>query len=316
VVRVGDGLAPLSTAAAAVFIEHRSFSGAMGTVIAMPIVALGAMQPFTLAGSSGAEGALTRSADGHYVTIAGYAAVPGTAAVAGTTASTVHRVAGRIDAAGAVDTSTHAAIFSTSSARSAATDDGTRVWMAGAANGVQTLLVGTTTATQVLAAPANGRILQIFGGQLYETSGSAGFTDVFTVGTGVPTMAGATATTLPGMPTMSASPYAFALYDASTTVAGLDLLYVSDDRAAASGGGVQRWTFDGATWTLTATVNLGNGAVGLASYRVGTMTYLYATTTNGRIVEIVDDGLSTPTATTIATAPTNTAFRGIAIAPN
>ena len=41
------------------------------------------------------------------------------------------------------------------------------------------------------------------------------------------------ATSLPGMPTVDASPYGFALLDRSQAVAGVDTLYVADDRSPA-----------------------------------------------------------------------------------
>jgi hypothetical protein len=210
----------------------------------------------------------------------------------------------------------HFASFSGASVRSATSADGTFFWIAGATSGVQCVGLGGMASFAIAAAPANNRVLSIFGGQLYGTSGTLGNNAVFTVGSGLPSVAGQTTTVLPGMSVVAGpSPDAFQLFDASASVTGLDLLYVADDRAAASAGGVQRWTFDGTTWTLGATFNLGNGAYGLTGYRVGTLTYLYATTANGRVVEIVDDGASTPTPTTIATAVTNTTYRGLALAP-
>ena len=106
---------------------------------------------------------------------------------------------------------------------------------------------------QVAANPASVRWPLIFGGQLFATASSGTFVNVFTVGTGLPQTAGQTNVSLPGMPTTgSSSPYAYVFFDLDPTVAGNDTLYVADDRAAASGGGVQKWTLVNGTWTLGA----------------------------------------------------------------
>ena len=211
------------------------------------------MQPFTMAGSATSEGGLALSSSGRYLTAAGYATPPGTASVASTTAATVFRSAARIDAAGNVDTSTS---FSTAesgcNARGAVSVDGAGIWISGS-TGVWYGLFGAATqsGTTVLAAPSNVRWLAIFGGQLYGSSGSSGFTNVFTIGSGLPVTVNQTATPLPGLPTTGASPYGFVLFDLDAKVAGNDTLYLADDAA-----GLQKWTFDGSSWTLVGTLNL------------------------------------------------------------
>jgi len=94
------------------------------------------------------------------------------------------------------------------------------------------------------------------------------FVNVFTIGTGLPQVAGQLNVSLPGMPTTgSSSPYAYVFFDLDPTVAGNDTLYVADDRAAASGGGVQKWTLANGIWTLGPTFNVAvtpNGFRGLA----------------------------------------------------
>lgn len=128
VVRVGDGQAALGGASTAVFVEERSLDGTLVSTVALPTVASGANQPFTVAGSAIAEGGLALSSSGHYLTAAGYATPPGTASVATTTSASVFRLAARIDVAGNVDTSTS---FSTaesgSNARSAVSVDGSGI---------------------------------------------------------------------------------------------------------------------------------------------------------------------------------------------
>ena len=320
VLRLGDGITALSSAAAPGILEHRLIDGSSVGTIALPIVASGANKPLTFAGTSTSEGGVSRSGDGHYVTMGGYAAVPGTAAVASTTSMVNNRVAGRVDANNVVDTSTlFTAAFSSGNIRSVTSNDGTSFWASGSVGAVEYIPFGTTTATQINTTPINLHFLHVFSGQLYGTSGAGMFTNVFTVGTGLPTTAGQTVTSFPGMPTATANPYSFVILDRNAAVPGLDTTYVADDRAAASGGGIQKWTFDGTTWTLIKTLTSGaTGFRGLAGVVTGANVTLVATTTTATansVVVFVDDGSAAPAGTVIATAQALTVYRGIAFAP-
>jgi hypothetical protein len=166
------------------------------------------------------------------------------------------------------------------------------------------------------------RWVGIANSQLYGDSGSTNFTSVLQIGNGLPTTAGQTTTLLPGLPSTGASPYGFVLFDVNSAVVGLDLLYIADDRAVPTGG-IQKWTFDGTTWTLVTTFNSGLTASvrGLAAYRQSDGSIaLFATTTEtsvNRIVRFFDDFVNqSPTATVLATSPTNMLFRGVAISPH
>jgi hypothetical protein len=203
--------------------------------------------------------------------------------------------------------------------RGAVSTDGTVLWLSTSGLGVNFVPRGASLGTEILTSPGNVRALGIFQGQLYGTSGSGTFTNVFTIGTGIPTMSGQTSTSLPGFPTTGASPYSFVAFDLDANVAGIDTIYVADDRAIASGGGLQKWTNDGFTWTLayTLTSGLTTGLRGLTGVTDAGGPILYATTTaaaGNQLVQVVDTG-SSSSFTTIATAPTNTAFRGVAFAP-
>jgi hypothetical protein len=326
VVRLGDGSAALDSSATAVFIDRLRIDGtSFGSPIALPTAVSGNNQPFTLSGTAGSEGGLSLSVNGKYVTLAGYAAPPGTASVSSSMTSAIARLVARVDAAGNVDTTTRLTkAFSANNVRGATSIDGTAFWVAGNGStgtaGVQYAVLGATDSTQVLATPSNCRLVGIAGGQLYVTSGSSGYTAVLSVGSGAPTMTGAAGQLLPGMAATGASPYAFALFDLNANIPGLDTLYVSDDRSATSGGGIQKWTFDGAKWTLATTLNQGlsGGVRGLAGAVTGSGVTLIATTTetsNNHLVAVVDDGSSNPAFSVIADAPMNTLFRGVVIAP-
>jgi hypothetical protein len=340
VVHVGTGSAALTTAPTAVFIEERNVSdGAVVSTIPLPTAVSGEHQPLTLAGSAFKEGTLKRSVDKHYLTMAGYAAVPGTtpANVAQTASASVNRVVARVAADRTIDTRTRlTSAFSGTSGnnanpRGAATADGTAFWVAGAGpnntGGLWRVGFATTTATQILGQSGNNPnslwTCDIFGGQLYGTSNTSTYYGVFTIGSGLPD-AQASAVILPGFPTSGAaptpSPDDFAVLDRDPAVEGFDTIYVTDDRSTANGGGIQKWLFNGTSWSRAYT--LGTGTSGgarhllVADSPAGVLLLAVTAPTSGvnAILKLTDTG-SDSTPTTVATAANNTAFRGLALPP-
>src|SRR5262249_4995350 len=161
------------------------------------------------------EGGLSRSENGSYVTLGGYAAAVGTQAVGFTLSANINRVIGRIDVNGNVDTTTRLnAAFDGSNIRATAAQDGTAFLASGNGNGgkggVYYIPLGAVGGTQVLGIPNDARWTHVFAGQLYATSGSGAYVNVFTVGMGLPTASAQVATTLSGLPASGASPYGFA----------------------------------------------------------------------------------------------------------
>jgi hypothetical protein len=139
---------------------------------------------------------------------------------------------------------------------------------------------------------------------------------VFTIGSGLPVTVGQTATPLPGLPTTGASPYGFVFFDLDARVAGNDTLYVADDSA-----GLQKWTFDGSSWTEVATLSLpaAVGFRGVAGFAAaGRVTLMASTAESGidRLVVFVDDGVSAPVGKLVASSPVNTMFRGVSLSPH
>jgi hypothetical protein len=322
VVRVGDGSAALSGAATPAFVD---FVGVSKPSIALPIAegANGAA-PLTMAGNATSEGFLRLSGNGACLTLTGYGTAPGTAAVATSTSAAVNRVIGIISNTGVVDTTTRSTtLYSGGNIRGAASDDCNEFWTTGTAstNGGMELVSprgAGNAATMLAPTPTNVRVPGRFGGQIYETSASGVFVGLNLVTPGSP----GTTTLLPGFPGAAGpSPYGFVLFDLNPAVAGLDVAYVADDRAAASGGGVQKWTFDGTTWTLAATFvppASTVGARGLTGRIVGGNAQLFFTsaeTSANSVVTFTDDGSVAPTFTVLATAAANTVFRGIDFAP-
>jgi hypothetical protein len=333
VVRVGDGSAALSTSSTAAFLEKRRLNdGQLMSTIPLPTTVSGNNRPLTLAGSAYAEGTLKRSADGHHVTMAGYAVGTGQSNVAQTASSSVNRVVARVSSDNTVNTTTllNSAFSGTSgnnaNARAVASSDGSAFWVVGAgqsnSGGIWYVPFGTTSATQITGQsdnnPGNVRTCSIFNGKLYAATNISPFFGVFAVGTGLPTTR-ATATILSGFPTSgSSSPLDFVVLDRDQNITGADTIYVGDDRATASGGGIQKWTYNGTTWTLAYTLKngLSTGVRQVMTVESASNVQIFAVTTStpNSIVKVVDTG-SNSTISTFLTAGNNTAFRGLALSP-
>lgn len=308
VLRIGTGAAALTNAATPVFLDEYTPAGGFVQSIALPTAASGANLAYGNSGTATSEGILTQSADGNFLVAAGYAAVPGTTGIASTTSASVPRVIARIGLDGSVDTSTSINnLFSANNVRGATTDDGSRFWAVGGNSGVVFAPLGATTGTSLNStAPTNIRVAGIFAGQLYVTSGSGSNRGVNALGVGLPTTSGQTGALLPGFPTSTApSPYDFFFADADT-------VYVADDRTNGSGG-IEKWVQSAGVWSLAYLLSPGAtvGCRGLSGSVVGGVTTLFATTTGNALVSVVDTGAGPGTFTTLAAAPTNTAFRGV-----
>ena len=325
VCRVGTGTATLSTSAAAVFLDEYTSGGTLVSSIAMPTTNGIVQKAFTVAGSAQSECQLNRSTDGRYLVLAGYPQTPGTVTVGGTIGA---RVFARVDSVGNVDTSTTTDSFGSSMVRAAATTDGSGFWATGSSVGVVYMPFGTIGFGTVVSNNfTNLRGINIFDGQLY-TSAMTSTYRLGKVGTGIPTTTSNTSTNLTGFPTSTNSPYAFFFADLEPSVAGVDTVYVADDGSAGtalSNGGIKKFSLVSGTWTFNGNFP-GGGAVAASSFIgvtgsvSGTQVTLYATrNTGGQLVRYVDNtGYNVaPTAapTLLATAASNTAFRGVALAP-
>ena len=314
VYRVGTGASALTNAATATFIDEYSPTGTLISSTPMPTAVSGFNRRLTNSGTATSEGALSLSADGRYLTVAGYDAATGTASVAGTSTTggtPVERVVAAVDVDQVINTKTRTTSFSANNIRGAVMSSSGGMWLTGANSGVIYLpLESNGTGTAVATTTTNLRVPGIFGGQLYVSSGASGLR-IGSVGTGTPTGVGNTISTLPGFTTTSGSPYQFFLADLSATVAGPDTLYVADDA-----GTLQKYSLNSGSWAARGTVTVAScrGVTGVVSG--GTVT-LYATGTN--LVKVTDtsgyDGTLTGTATTLASPGTNTAFRGVALVP-
>lgn len=315
VVRLGDGIAPLSNASQALFLDEYTTSGTFVQSVALPVAANGTNLPIACSGTATSEGNLQLAENGQYLVLAGYGAIPGVASIAGTASATTPRVIARIGLDASIDTSTSLTnAFSGNNIRSATTPNGVDFFAAGANGGIQYVTLGANTATALnTTLPLNTRTIGTYAGQLYCSSSSGAFLGVSAVGTGIPTTAGQTITALPGMPTTSGpSTYDFFFADPNT-------LYLADDRATAGNGGIHKYTLVAGTWTFQYILNPATtvGCRGLTGVVQNGIATLFATNTlNGTnaLVTVTDTG-ATSVFTTLATAATNTVFRGVRLVP-
>jgi len=300
-----------------VYVDQYDMSGggqAPGYTLTIPSAGASAL---TLSGSASTEGALSRSADGLYLTFAGYNADAGTANVKNV--ADVARGAALVDSTGGFSLAAKSTSpYASDNIRSAATSNGSAFWLGGtgtsAGGGVWELTA--SSATQVYNAQLNTRVVNIIAGDLYYSTGAGTGTRGIHKFNGLPTAAGATATQLFDAGA-NASPNDFAISPGGQTV------YLADDRSIANGGGIQRWDYDAgqSKWTLSDTLGTGAGSTvgarGLAVDFSGPTTLVFATTgeaSANRLIRIEDTG-SGATAFTLATAPVNTVLRGVDFSP-
>jgi hypothetical protein len=326
--RVGNGAAALDESGAAVFLDEYTPTGTLVQSIALPATdpdGAGPSRPLIAGFSSSDEGLLTRSVDGRYLLAPGYGrAVGGGGFIWQTTPASVPRVIARIDGAGVADTTTALSDLA-GIPQSAASPDGTALYATSTAfslrykNGL-----GAGTSTSLTTGTLEFTQVAVFDGQLYAAWYSqSGDSFVGTVGSGLPTTSGQTATSLPGVPSSLLVRYGFVLLDLSATVVGLDTLYIADNAVAK----IQKFTKgNGGSWTASGTMTVPDVA-GLTARVQGTTVTLFATRSwdqsgdpVGTLYGATDasgyGGALSGTVTTLATATANKAFRGVALVPS
>jgi hypothetical protein len=328
VYRVGDGTGSLVNTGNQIFLDEYTPTGTLVQSIPMPVVASGANKPLVASGTATSEGLLTRSPDGAHLALTGYGStLPAASSLSGTTSASVPRVVGLVDSTGTVDTTTALSDFSSgNNPRSAVTTDGNDIWIGGASTGIAKTTKGSTTSTSLGTTPvANIRQVNVFAGpsvsaQLYSSDSSGSTVRLGTVGSGLPTTSPQTITNLPGFPT-SGSPYAFVLLSVGGGSAP-DTLYVAEDTT--SGGLIQKFGLASGTWAAEGTVTAAAVRGLTASVSGSTVTLFGATggstaSGGGSLYKFTDStglaGVVSGSVSTIATAATNEAFRGVAFAP-
>ena len=321
--RVGSGVGSLVNTGNPVFLDEYTSTGTLVQSIPLPTTASGGNYPLIASGTATSEGFITLSTNLQNLILTGYGTtIPCSGSCSTSSGATVPRIVAVINSNGSINTTTALSDFASGSTpRSAVSLNGTSMWVTGGTGGVRFTTLGASTSTQLSTTLTNLRQLQVFSSQLYVSSGSSTIR-VARVGTGLPTTSGQTITNLPGFPT-SGSPYGFAFVDLTVGVAGVDTLYVADDGTLA----LTKYSLVGGNWVSNGTIGTSTDAYrGLTALRSGGSVVIYATrrggsgtTGGGELVRLVDssgyNGAFSGTPTLLATAPTNTAFRGVAFAP-
>ncbi|GAA3818123.1 hypothetical protein [Nocardioides panacisoli] len=318
VYRVGAPGGTLSNAAAPVFVDEFSPSGAPVGSTALPTTAADGNLPLTAAGESRSEGLISRSPDGRFVSVTGYAAAPGATGPGGTSLTatapgTVARVVGIVDAHGGVDTSTAlTGAGAPSIVRSAVTENGDDILATGGNGGVLAATLGGSS-TSVSAGGAGSNLNQLS----YQAGGlfTSGILDdrLALVGSG------GNLTEVPGLPANLLT-YGYAVLDLSPGVGWngttADTIYLAN--AAERAGTVDKYRYSGSTWTLAGSVDV-PGVSGLVADVDGSSVSL-AVTTPAKLLALTDPsgagstfGAGAPTV--LASAAAGTEFRGVALAP-
>lgn len=325
-VRVGTGLDALSNTGSPVFLDEYTPTGTIVSQTTIPTTANGSQQILIVGGTSTTEGMITRSLDGHYLVLAGYnRPLGGVGSLSSTTSASVARSIARIDASKNIDLTTALTDFaSAGSPRSAVTSDGTKFWGAGGTNGIRYFTLGSTTSTQISTTITNARVVGVADNRLFVSSATTTYR-LGQMGTGLPETAGQTLVNLPGYPTASGSAYQFIFFDLNASEPGPDVLYVADDTQ-----GILKYSLVAGTWVANGTTGVAADAYrGLTGYKnaVDNSIVLFATrkggtggTGGGELVTLTDNtgynvSIGTPTITLLATAATNQAYRGVAMAP-
>ncbi len=333
VYRVGDGTTGLINTGNPVFLDEYTPTGTLVRSVPLPTTASGPQRQCIASGTATSEGFITRSADGQFLIATCYGRdLGGSGSIPGTPSIDVPRVIARIAVDASVDTSTALSdAHGGNNVRSAASLDGNAFWSVGGSSGVRYSTLGATTSSQVSAtgtgALTNIRQIAVYGGQLYVSTASGTAVRLGEVGSGTPTTSGQPITALPGIPITNASPYAYVFFDLDGSVPGVDTVYVADDSATSPAPAISKFSLVGGTWIQNGSVgSAGDSYRGLAgSVSAGTVT-LWSTrkggssaTGGGELVSISDssgyNGTLSGTPVLLATAGTNTAFRGVALAP-
>ena len=271
-------------------------------------------------GASAYNGALSLSADGQSLVVAGYNVPVGYIATAIDTSSTsgaapVPRAVGSVSADGKFTLNATTAQFSSGPIRSAVADGSGNFWAGGGNSGLVYLGSNSPAATLSTVSTAT-RNLGLVNGNLCFTEAGSGHGVMAFAGAPRSAVSPALVLSTDGTGTGTPSPKGFAFNTALT------IAYVADNRTAANGGGIQRFNWNGTAWAYAYTLGYTSGS----SQQVWDMTadfsgpnpVVYAITgesTGNHLVSITDAGPGSAYII-LETAPSGTAFRGVAFAPD
>lgn len=313
-----------------VILDERTPAGTLVQSIA--ITATGAGTKLITAGAANAEGALAISPDGRWVTFGGYnATIPQASSLPGSSSATVPRSVGILDTTtGNVTLTTTGTFYNAQAIRTAYSSDGDKFWTAGSGFGISygTVSGGTGSLVNSTAAGTNMRVLGQYGNNLYISTASGSLSPTIGLLGGNP-LAGGVPTSnnqILDIPLQGGTPvkgrYGFTFLDTNPAVPGIDTMYTVDDTATS--GGLWKYTLDlTGTWNSSGSITALTGSLrGLAGTVSGSNVQLFMTGSANTLWSFTDTSAATSVLsgtlsafTSLATAATNTAFRGLVLVP-
>jgi hypothetical protein len=308
VLRIGNGTAALASSGDPVFLDEYTTNGILTNSVAIPTNGPASL----IIGSASSEGAISRSANSNFIVMVGYNTnLLYGSGLPSSHATNVPRGIATIDFNGnyAFITNTTNA-FNTNNIRSGVSDGSNNFWAVGANSGTFYMGLAAPPVTNQNAI-ANSEVVNIFNGNLCFSQQKTAPIGIYYFA-GLPVTANASAAIIFATGSTS-TPYGFAISPDNTVA------YVADDRAVSAGGGIQKYTNNGA-WGLAYTFGTGAastvGARGVA-VSFGQPPVIYATTADtsaNRLIAITDTD-SSAVVTVLATAAANELFRGVQFAP-
>lgn len=314
VYRIGDGTRSLVNTGNPVFLDEYTTSGTLVQSILVDSVDINSNKGLVASGTATSEGLLNRSANGKYLLFTGYNGIQASS-LSGTTSASVNRVIGRVDFNCIINTTTALNDFTSgNNPRSAISTDGNNIWVAGGTGGIRYTTLGATTSTQLSTTVANLRDITIFENQLFISNSSSSNIRIMHVGADTSKYPGKTMVGLNSFPN-NLSPYSFEFLKIGTDT----LLYFADDGKDS----IMKYVAVGGVWKYRGGIKASD-VRGLTIAKDGTDVKIFGTTGGsystggGTIYSYTDNtgtGIVSGEATSIATADSKKAFRGISWVP-
>jgi autotransporter-associated beta strand protein len=308
VLQAGNGTETLSSSGNTIQIQQFLTSGTNQSPVNTLTIPNTGTNRLIINGTSTTEGFLSRSSNGLFVNLVGYDGAVGGGTSSNTAAATPRGI-GQIDGSGSYSRlGTSTTFYSGGNIRSIVSDGQGNHWTSGSSTGVSHW--NPTPQNTVSTTVTNTREMGIANGQLYFSTAS-GTRGIYAVGVGLPTASGTIATNIINTGANS-NPTDFE-FNSSGNIA-----YIADETTNAATGGIQKWTFNGSTWSMASVIPVGALGIAARSLTVDwsnpTAPTIYATTTDGRLVSVLDSPDAGPVVTTLATQGTNRQFRSVDLA--